>query len=187
MPPSFKGALGRRFWRHSFLARVLLLSLASGAGGFFVGALIGLSNWISAGPFHSWWYWVGFTAPVNGVWMMLLGFPVGLIVFALTAAASSRWSMSRKRRFARGLKTRLFLPLALSLVVTSLAASLFWIAWHRGFSSSAFNFGNVLGTVEMATLAFSSCAFALLLARSSKTKRPRRKTQVLAERVLPLD
>jgi len=175
----------RHFWRHSFLARVLSLGLSSGTGGLFVGGFIGLSNWISSGPFHPWWYWVGFTAIIVGLWAMFLGFVIGLILFSGVALASSRWSASRKRRFARGMKTRVFLPLAGSIILTSLAVAMMWIIQYHGLSLVTYDLGNILRDVEMIILAFSSCLFIGLLVFSSK--HPRRKNQVRAERLLPLD
>ncbi len=180
-----KRASWRRFWRHSFWARVLLLSFASGVSGVFVGALTGLWNWVSGDFFYSWWYWVGFTAPINGLWMMFLGFLVGALVLSTVAPASSRWSASRQRRFALGMKTRLLLPVAASLIITSLVASFAWIIRHRGLSSTTSDLGNVLGYLQMATLLFSCCLFSTFLARFSR--HPRHKKQRHAERLLPLD
>ena len=176
----------RRFWRHSFLARVLCLGLSSGVGGFFVGGLIGLSNWISSGPnpFYPWWYWVGFTAPINALWMMFLGFVVGLILFGTGALASSRWSASHKRRFARGTRTRLFLPLIGSLIAFPSLALLAWFVRYRPLTLTSSDVGNVLMNTQIATVVLASCLFSALLVFSSKHRR--RKKQVLVERLLPL-
>lgn len=117
--------------------------------------------------------------------MMFLGFLVGALVLSAIAPASSRWSASRKRRFALGMKTRLFLPVVASLIITSLVASFVWIIRHSGLSSITSDLGNVLGYTQMVTLLFASCLFSTFLARFSR--HPRHKKQPGAERLLPLD
>jgi len=182
-----KHSAWRHFWRRSFLGRVFGLALTSGAGGFFVGGLIGAANRISSGPYYSWWYWMGFTTVANGIWMMILGLLMGLLVFTVVKGAGSAWSASRKRRFARAIPEGILLPLFLSHILIPSFAGLMWVAWHRGFTSSTSDLGNTLGYSEMATLFGSTCIFVWLLARSSKTKPLRHKPATQQYRLLPLD
>lgn len=193
-PSRPKRSSWRRFWRHSFLGRVFLFALSSGIGGAFVGALIGFGNWQS-GPIYRlgsgglypepWWMTALFCTLMNGTWMMIFGLALGLPVFGAIGLATSRWSASRKRRFTRGLKRRLFFPVTLSLIISSVLATSIWVVWQRGFSSPTSDLGDVLLHTELSTLALATCLFTLLLAQSSKTKPSRRKTQPQTERLLP--
>lgn len=184
----------RRFWRHSFLARVLLFALSSGIGGAFVGALIGFANSQSVPLYRlgsgglypePWWMTVLFCTFANGVWMVIFGLVIGLGVFAAVGLASSRWSASRKRRFARGLKTRLLFPVTCSLIISSVLATFLWVGWQGGFTSKTSDLGDVIEYTALSTLALASCLFAVLLAHFAKTKQPRRQTQPQTERLLP--
>ncbi len=177
----------RRFWRHRFLGRVFGLALSSGVGGFFVGALIGVANWRSPGSTQSWWYWVGFTAPVNGIWMMIFGLLIGLTLFTAVGLGSGRWSASRKARFSQKMTLRLFVPIAGSVAFTSLGAMFYWSIRNGGFTSSAPDLGDLLANTELATLPLASCLFLVLLARASQFKPRRFKKPLQEERLLPLD
>lgn len=152
-----------------------------------MGGLVGAANRISAGPYDSWGHWVGFTAMANGIWMMILGLLMGVLVFTVVKGAGSAWSASRKQRFARAIPKRVFLPLLLSHILIPSFAGLVWIAWHHGFTSPTSDLGNTLGYSGMATLFGSACLFTWLLARSSKNKPLRRKTPAREYRLLPLD
>lgn len=122
-----------------------------------------------------------------GVWMIIFGFLLGLMVFTGVGVASLRWKASRKARFSQQLKTGLFIPVAGSVTVAPLGAMFYWIVRQGGFTSPTSNLGDFVGNTAMATLVLSGCFFTLLLARSSQTKHPRRKIQVQTERLLPLD
>lgn len=181
----------RRFWRHNFLGRVLLLALSSGVGGFLVGGLAGVAS--SSGSLlvlasnKGWWAGLAVVSSVWGIEMMLLGFLVGVVVFAGVGRSSSQWSASHKGRFARGMKARVFLPLLSSLIAIPFLAALFWTVWQQSFVRPLPVLALVLFSAQMATVPLATGLFVWLLARSSQTSRPRQKTPVRAERLLPLD
>ena len=175
----------RSFWTFHHLGRALSLAAASSAGGCWVGALIGLANWISTGnSIEPWWHWVAFTALYGAIWMVVFGMIVGLPLFAALAAWSARWSARRRWRFADAFPTRVLLPLTASLIFTSLLASALWIARVGGLTSATSDWGDVLFRTELATLAAASLIFTASLARFARQPRPARAR--LESRLLPL-
>lgn len=116
--------------------------------------------------------------------MTVFGLIVGSILFASIAPMRSRWSPRQKVRFARGLKMRLFLPLAIGTIAFSLLVMMGWCLWHGGLTSKTSDLGSVVEFTSTAMLPLGAGLWTLLLARFSK--KPQRKKLVKVERLLPI-
>lgn len=190
MSPSPRRQARKRqaFWTYTFWGRLFLFVLSSGIGGGVVGAIMGVIDWLTQSLGRSWWYWFAWIGTMNGLWMMIVGAFVGLVVFLTVELLSRHWPKKRKWRFARALKLGFFLPLAMLLALIPLLGSVS-LGAVSGFSK--FNWDAALMNSELLAIALLPVLLTVRLVYLSKSSRAQKRAhvhrQVLAERLLPLD